>query len=85
MLPVTAQPTRVREVVAAIAASSAHASTMGPSSRPPSVAKWSMHQQWSKPASSAIRHTARYCSIVAFWLSLRPQRSEVMPQSYPTA
>ena len=72
MLPVTAQPTRVREVVAAIAASSAHASTMGPSSRPPSVAKWSMHQQWSKPASSAIRHTARYCSIVAFWLSLRP-------------
>ncbi len=72
VLPVTMQPIRVLEVATAIPASSVQASKIGPSSRGPRVAKWSMHQKWSNPASSATRHTARSWSMVAFWLSLSP-------------
>ncbi len=72
VLPVTMHPILVREVATAIPASSVHASKIGPSSRAPRVAKWSMHQQWSNPASSATRQTPRNWSMVAFWLSLSP-------------
>src|SRR5262249_40207631 len=72
-------------VATAIPASSAQASKIGPSSRVPRVARWSMHQQWSNPASSATRHTPRSWSIVAFWLSLSPYRMIAMVHSYPMA
>jgi hypothetical protein len=65
-LPTTAHPIRVRVVSCAIAASIVQVSKIGPSSRAPSVAKWSITQQLSKPASSARRQRSRSCSMVAF-------------------
>ena len=66
VLPTTAQPIRVCVVSWAIAASIVHVSKIGPSSLGPSVAKWSITQQVSKPTSSASRHRARSSSMVAF-------------------
>ena len=70
-------------VFAAIAASIVQASKIGPSSGPPRVAKWSIFQKWSKPASSAICQIVVRVSIVAFWLSLSPNRSGCICLSYP--
>ena len=70
---------------AAIAASIVQVSKIGPSSRAPRVAKWSMTQQLSKPPSSARRHRSRSWSMVTSWLSLRPKRKEVISPVIPDA
>jgi hypothetical protein len=57
------QPIRTRLVASAIAPSSVHPSNTSPRfPRGPIDAKWSKFQQWSKPASCAIRQTARSSS-----------------------
>ena len=66
VLPTTAHPILVRVVSWAIAASIVQVSKIGPSSRGPRVAKWSITQQLSNPASSARLHSPRSWSMVAF-------------------
>src|SRR5712692_8762930 len=70
-------PIRVRRVASAIAPSSVQPSRIGPPvPRPPMVAKWSKTQQWSKPASSAIRQTSRSsATVVHCGECLRPTRT----------
>jgi hypothetical protein len=60
----------------AIPASNSHPSKIGRSSpMPPIVARWSIAQQWSKRASSAIFQTAEKLAMEASWESLIPTRS----------
>src|SRR6266545_4864297 len=77
VLPVTMLPIRTRRVDSAIAAMSVQPSQIGPSrGAPPIGLKWSKTQTWSKPASSARRHTARCCSRVQSCCeSLMPTRT----------
>jgi len=76
VFPVTMQPMRTRVVASAMAASIVQASKTSSSGSPPIPAKWSKSQQWSKPASSAIRQTARSSSaVVPCPESLSPTRN----------
>src|SRR5690554_3769206 len=68
-------PIRTWAVASAIAASNVQASKTSPVGSSPSVAKWSMFQTESNPASSAIRQTLRYSSIGARCVSLSPYRT----------
>jgi hypothetical protein len=48
-------------------------------------AKWSNTQQWSKPASSAIRQTARSSIVVNYGASFSPTRTLVTRRTLAVA
>jgi len=52
-------PIRTRFVATAMAACIAQPSKIGSFGLSPRLAMWSITQTWSKPASSAVRHTFR--------------------------